>query len=60
MFADVAAQVKVQGSSQSGPEPQELQLPGESEPGPGLGGAQWQFLGEDGNSGQEEEGSGKD
>ena len=40
LFADVAAQVEVQGSPQPGPESQELQLQGQSEPGPGLRGAQ--------------------
>ena len=60
MFSDVAAQVALQGSPQPGPESQELQLQGQSEPGPGLRGAKRQFLGENGNSGQEEEGSGND
>ena len=60
MFPDVAAQVEIPGGPQPGPEPQELQLQGEPEPWPGLRGAQRQFLGEDGDAGQEEEGSGND
>ena len=60
MFPDVAAQVEIQGGAQPSPESQELQLPGEPEPGPGLRGAQRQFLGENGNAGQEEESSGND